>query len=373
MKKILRFIILGILTGWTLASYAQQQEGVRFIDNPVWKELLKQAQAANKPILIDCYTAWCGPCKMMVKQVFTQKEIGDYLNEHFVCAKIDMEKGEGPELSKKFGIRAYPTFLYLTKDGTLISSAVGGCNAGEFIERTERIMSGGTLDVLQAKYDKGERGEDFMVQYIVTLNEHMKSKEAMKLALDLLEGKDKELLERKGLYDLFLHYIREPFHPLFLYVQEHQDEFKAKYDPQQLDEKLYQVWSMHASNYLKYENSTWNIDEEGLKLYFEKMNRFPFPKSEDIILHTNLLVAEYKSDWNRYARICDEAVRQQDVSDGLLYNWASRISSYSITTETRKLIRTWLQKRIADIRKQTTDKNYPYIERYEQLLIKLNI
>ena len=114
MNRLLKHIIVTLLACWTTITYAQQGEGVSFLDNPAWQSLLTQAQAANKPILVDCYTAWCGPCKMMVSQVFTQKKLGDYLNGRFVCAKIDMEKGEGPELAKKFSVKAFPTFLYLT-------------------------------------------------------------------------------------------------------------------------------------------------------------------------------------------------------------------------------------------------------------------
>ena len=215
-----------------------------------------------------------------------------------------------------------------------MNSAVGGCTADEFIERTERTLSGKTLEVLQTKYEGGERSEEFMVQYIVTLDEHMKRKEAMQLALELLEGKEKELLESKGLYDLFFRYIREPFHPLFRYVQEHQDEFKAQYDPQQLDDKLYQVWSAHASDFFKQEGSVYKIDEEGLNRYFEEMTRFPLFKGDEIMLRNHLLVAEYQRDWNKYAQICNEAIRKQDVSDGILYNWASRIGNGTITSAT---------------------------------------
>lgn len=372
MNRLLKHIIVTLLACWTTITYAQQGEGVSFLDNPAWQSLLTQAQAANKPILVDCYTAWCGPCKMMVSQVFTQKKLGDYLNGRFVCAKIDMEKGEGPELAKKFSVKAFPTFLYLTKEGTLMNSAVGGCTADEFIERTERTLSGKTLEVLQMKYEGGERSEEFMVQYIVTLDEHMKRKEAMQLALELLEGKEKELLESKGLYDLFFRYIREPFHPLFRYVQEHQDEFKAQYDPQQLDDKLYQVWSAHASDFFKQEGSVYKIDEEGLNRYFEEMTRFPLFKGDEIMLRNHLLVAEYQRDWNKYAQICNEAIRKQDVSDGILYNWASRIGNGTITSATRKMITGWVKKRLSEIRKNTTAENYRYIAYYEQLLASFN-
>ena len=70
-------------------------------------------------VFVDCYTTWCGPCKYMTSNVFPQETVGDYFNPNFICLKIDMEKGEGPELVKRYGIRAFPTFLILRPDGSV--------------------------------------------------------------------------------------------------------------------------------------------------------------------------------------------------------------------------------------------------------------
>lgn len=52
------------------------------------------------------------------------------MNPKFICVKYDMEKGEGPELAKKFGVRAYPTFVILNTDGTVRHKFVGGGEPG---------------------------------------------------------------------------------------------------------------------------------------------------------------------------------------------------------------------------------------------------
>jgi uncharacterized protein YyaL (SSP411 family) len=59
-----------------------------------------KAKKENKLIFVDAYASWCGPCKLMVKNIFPLKTVGDYYNSHFINAKIDMEKGEGIELAK---------------------------------------------------------------------------------------------------------------------------------------------------------------------------------------------------------------------------------------------------------------------------------
>ena len=98
MKKIV-CLLAGVFACFQLFS-----QGVDFKSVSL-KEALEQAKTQGKMVFVDCYTTWCGPCKMMTEQVFPQKEAGDFFNTHFVNVKFDMEKGEGKELSTRFKIK----------------------------------------------------------------------------------------------------------------------------------------------------------------------------------------------------------------------------------------------------------------------------
>ena len=104
-----------------------------------FEQALEKAKKMRSMLFIDCYTSWCGPCKMMTSKVFPQEKVGDFMNQ-FICVKYDMEKGEGPELAEKFGVRAYPTFVILNWDGTLRHKLVGGGDADGFIERVKEAF-----------------------------------------------------------------------------------------------------------------------------------------------------------------------------------------------------------------------------------------
>ena len=99
-----------------------------------YEESLKQANKKEKLIFIDCYTSWCGPCKKLSKEVFTAKPVKKYFDNNFINLKIDMEKGEGPKLSKQFGISSYPTLLLIDSDGNIVAKKIGAPSVNDFLE-----------------------------------------------------------------------------------------------------------------------------------------------------------------------------------------------------------------------------------------------
>ena len=72
----------------TVAALMAQQGGMKFTER-AWSDLLAKAKASDQIIFMDAYTTWCGPCKMMSKKVFTDKEVGDYYNTNFMQALAD--------------------------------------------------------------------------------------------------------------------------------------------------------------------------------------------------------------------------------------------------------------------------------------------
>jgi thiol-disulfide isomerase/thioredoxin len=143
MKKVL----LTLFAALAFAFGAIAQDGVKWESGSL-QDVLKKADAnhaatpAAGPALVflDCYTTWCGPCKFMSENVFTQKEAGDYFNNKFLNIKIDMEKGEGLDISKYYGIRAYPTFLILDQKGKELGRIEGGGYLEPFIQRVEKVL-----------------------------------------------------------------------------------------------------------------------------------------------------------------------------------------------------------------------------------------
>ncbi len=138
MKKLIGLTLIALFAG--SVAMAQQNKGVDFLTAP-FKEVAAAADKAGKPIFMDVYAVWCGPCKYMSNTIFPTAEAGNYFNKNFVNAKVDAEKGEGIEIARRYNVRAYPTFLILDKNGKELGRVVGGAEtAQDFIARVETLM-----------------------------------------------------------------------------------------------------------------------------------------------------------------------------------------------------------------------------------------
>ncbi len=88
-------VFLFTLSLFSLGTSFAQDEGIHFEHGLSWKEVKEKAKRENKFIFMDCYTTWCGPCKLMSKNIFSQKVAGDFFNDKFVNVKVQFDEVEG--------------------------------------------------------------------------------------------------------------------------------------------------------------------------------------------------------------------------------------------------------------------------------------
>ncbi len=73
----------------------------------------------EKPVLVDFWAAWCGPCQMLGPVV---EELAEDFGDSAIIAKLDVDAN--PEIAGKFGIRSIPTLL-IFKKGQIVDRQVG--------------------------------------------------------------------------------------------------------------------------------------------------------------------------------------------------------------------------------------------------------
>jgi len=104
-----------------------------------FKNALALAKKENKVIFVDVYARWCGPCKMMEREVFTDAEVANVYNSNFINLKIDGDLPEGNSFMKKYDIRSYPSFLFIDENGEVLDRKSGMMSSPQFRRWGQKI------------------------------------------------------------------------------------------------------------------------------------------------------------------------------------------------------------------------------------------
>lgn len=165
----LSIIVLLLVLG-SIKSFGQ---GINFLHDLPFDEVLAMAKAQNKPIFIDGYIEVCAPCKQLDKEVFPLKKTGDYFNSNFINVKYDIDKQEGKKLKALYGdvITGYPSLILIGKDGKMIHKMGGFHPADSLITKMQRAFTGQSLSAMRARLNVGERSLAFLKAYRVLMKD----------------------------------------------------------------------------------------------------------------------------------------------------------------------------------------------------------
>ncbi len=142
MKPVIKKLLIAAMFILS-ACYSKAQKGDTAINffNGTFAEAVKKAKEENKHIFLDAYASWCGPCKTMEAEVFTNRDVAKYFNAKFVSIRVDMEKGEGPGLAKRLtSIDGYPSLLFFSPQGNLSKTILGSRVAKVFLAEAKLVV-----------------------------------------------------------------------------------------------------------------------------------------------------------------------------------------------------------------------------------------
>jgi thioredoxin 1 len=137
MKKLLFVLPIFIL----FASCSRQSTKLNFIKNVdrEFEQIMADAKQKKKIIFVDVYTTWCGPCKWMDENTFTDARVAEKFNKKFINYKVDGESFAGVNLALKYNVDAFPTYLFLDGEGNVIKRMEGMMYPESFLREVEEL------------------------------------------------------------------------------------------------------------------------------------------------------------------------------------------------------------------------------------------
>ncbi|WPR76884.1 thioredoxin family protein [Algoriphagus sp. NG3] len=146
MKKI---VIIGLIL--VIAQFAQAQEKIEWLK---FEEAVAASEASPKMLLVDVYTDWCGWCKKMDKETFTDPAVIKYINDQFYAVKMNAENNKrkfnfkGKEyteakMAATMRVQSYPNFVIIDPTLRNITQLPGYRQPAQFLEGLDQLVKNG--------------------------------------------------------------------------------------------------------------------------------------------------------------------------------------------------------------------------------------
>lgn len=168
MKKIYSLFALILVS--TLAF----GEGITF-EHGSFNQALAKAKAENKLLFIDGYAVWCGPCKYMAATVFMEDTVGKYFDQHLIALKVDVERGEGPDIKRRYGISGLPGYVFIDGEGNVVYRFEASMSTEKFLENVALAVhyskDTNSIGRLAERYPNEKDNEQFVRLYLDKLHE----------------------------------------------------------------------------------------------------------------------------------------------------------------------------------------------------------
>ena len=358
MKKI----VLLFLIVFSASLYAQET-GISFSKDSLLSDALARSKKEGKLVFIDCYTTWCGPCKRLAKEIFPQKEVGDFYNSHFINLSFDMEKGEGIKIRKKYAVNAYPTLLFLNADGETVHVGIGAGDANMLIELGKTALDDTrNLRSISKKIKAGDKSLQTLMLYLKT-NHYAADKDI--LINDYFKKANDDEKLSKDAWDLFKDYINDIDNDQFQYFLKHRSAYEQKFGKIEVDNKIIQAFGYYQRKYKDNPEKAASVKSIDPVLYAKFLVMYDFQLA-NYEQHTN---KTDKAKWNDYiakvkSYVALENIEPMEVND-ICWNIYENYRTFN-DIATLKLACEWEEK----VQKKLPD-NHPINDTYAHILFDL--
>jgi thioredoxin-related protein len=349
--------LLLLITALTISALQAQDDQIVF-EESLWEEVKEKANSEGKLIFVDAYTTWCGPCKWMAKEVFTNTEVANFYNTNFVNIKIDMEKGEGIDLAKQWGVKAYPSLLYFDGEGNLMHRLCGALDAMSFIEAGNTALDPEQrLENTIRTHNENPEDIAFFANYLLKKNEACM--DVQKESKEYFASVEDESLLDEINWKLIEALVKDADSREFLFLENNYLRFLEVHG-EAVDNKIYRVYFTLLNNEISGKNKGKNYPA----MRKQMLNKDIAP-AEKAVLSADMRLYSSKKDWKNYVLSADNFIEKYEPNNAnLLNNIAWNIYENCKDKTLLEKALTWSKTSVA------LDENYYNTDTYAHLLYK---
>lgn len=275
-----------------------------------WEEALSKSRMTGKLIFLDAYAEWCEPCKEMEEYTFTDLEVANYYNSKFINVHLDMEDYPGVELAEDYSVGVFPSFLFINGNGEVVHRGCGAMDASQFLNLGEDALTDSmTLKSLETRFDNGDRGADFMIDYLELLEDACL--DAERFAADYLKNIELSKLTEETPWEVFAAYQWDIFSREFQYLLNNRATFETSIGQREVNAKLYDTYLAQYQEVFEAEE----LHDFGMRSLLHAFKDVSFTGSDTLKLMMNLHYAEFKESWEDYAGYAVELVGMTGMDD----------------------------------------------------------
>lgn len=112
----------------------------------------KKGQAQEQKFFLYFYTDWCGYCRKLERETFTDKAVAQYINKNFIPVRINSERL--PKVAARFGVSGFPDLRFLTPKGENIGKLPGYVDADKLLPMLKYVNTDSYLSMSYGEFIK---------------------------------------------------------------------------------------------------------------------------------------------------------------------------------------------------------------------------
>ena len=302
MIRLFILLVLMPFVGWSQVQF----------ENAELAELLERSKRDSKLVFIYGYAEWCEPCEEIEAYTFSDLEVGNFFQKHFISTAIDMEDYPGVELAEQFEVGVYPTFLFLNETGDIVHRGCGSLDASELLLLSEDALNSETnLLALERKFDEGDRSMAFLLEYFDLLD--LTCIDAERHANDYLDKLDMEYLMEETGWAIFSLYHWDIYSKKFHHLLDNKSAFEEKVGSGVVNAKIYDTYLAQYQEVYASEE----LHDFGMRALIASMSQTSFVGSDTLMAMMELHYSEYTENWSSFADKAIAFVEMMGISDPL--------------------------------------------------------